>query len=328
RPYFGYTITAMLVIHDCTAIDELRTASQYALDQLLRGMAWPVFDWRFSGPFRRQLGRAYDQNLKNHSGLGLLKTWDKRQLRDTLTLDEIPHGRHQAIIATVSDYQPSQRVFDALYKDGSAFVQLGHGRWAAPHNLSFGEGWLLSGGGSFQGKIKQVVPQPIMLLTENGPDSLHQIVHCPLPEKNLKVNHTGVFGPVAVSESPFLMPKQAVLRRRDDYWQLYRISDRPKIHVLHYQDDAMHALYVLPVPETRALELMQRIALSNPRLKPKGRLILHTGGKLYYDIKANKRQWVITKYEPRDSEPLEWVDRDYYEWPVEAAHDLPELNFD
>ena len=326
RPYFGYTIVALLVMHDCTELPELKTAAAQALDQLMRGMAWAVYDRRFSGPFRRQIGRAYDTDLSKHAGIGLLVLWASRENHTQLQLADIPHGAHQAVVAAMSDYQPSREVFEALYKRGTGFVRLGHGRKSAPQVISYGNGWMLAAGGSYQGKIKQVVPQPILLLTKDGPTTLDSVVHCPLPENDLKVDRTGVFGPFAVATHPFVLPPQAQLRRQEDYWQLYRIHRG--MHVLNYNSEDVNALYVLPMAEDAARDKLESIALSNPELKTKGKVILHDGSQVFYDLNNGRKRWVITGYAPKRADRVDWMTTDFYNWPLEDRRELDVLSFE
>ena len=318
NPYVGYTLTALLVLHDGTRLPRLRQKARECLDFLLENAAYGCRGANFAGPFRRRKARARTPELSNHPVPMVLTTLWAKHTGEVLALAELPHCRHHSLIAALSSYRPAAPVWKAWQHPPEGMVRIGHGPHSSPGIYTHGRGWILAAGGAWQGAVKQVVPRPTLLLLRGQPTHRDSTLHLPLPAKHLRVNYTGVWGRWAVGPRPFYVPPHYRLLEENPTeeggtWQLYTAdADSGRVYVAVYRHLQCGIVRVFKAAHPRqARRRFSALAAANAAPATTHSLHWGQGQSLGFALDAAKHLWVFTHHNGR---PLQ---RDFYHWPVQ-----------
>jgi hypothetical protein len=305
RPYMGYTLNALMILMEGSVQTALRSRARKLLDQYLWAFAHGQLQYRYAGPHRRRLNHARHTKASTHEALMMWRVWHRKDKGIPFTRAQIPHDAGHAIIALLCSYQPAPGVMRALRNQlPPYYLRWGHGPGTSASIYSRGEDWLLAAGGSFRGRLNQVVPQPLTLLTADSVAISDSLLQVPLPAHHLRVNYSGVYGRIAVVDRPFHWPKHRfpALRARNG-WQLLELKPAAGLYAALYNTEAFAALVVLPYARAQALERFGDLVEANGRPNhPRGHLRLPKAYRLRYNVNACRSRWVITHINGRATE--------------------------
>ncbi|MBP9153071.1 MAG: hypothetical protein KBF73_12365 [Flavobacteriales bacterium] len=283
KPYEGYTIAALLVLHSYAHSDALRNKTAETLDNLVREYLQTSSDFRKSSPFRRRMERANGTSLVDNPSSSMYKAWYLEHKKGVFAAEEIPDNRHQAFSALVFDYRPPANVWTV--DDSERLVLIGHGKGSSPEMHSRGKGFLLSAGGFQRGEISQIVARPTVLLLDDTATELADCFYIAGKGKWQKWNNTGVHHRFAVGRSEVHLPKQYVAVDSIGNWKLFKPSVDITVVTFSAQD---FGLIYLPEQGDSLVKVIEM----NP--EPTSGIFHLLGGKfITFDVKATKGNWII-----------------------------------
>lgn len=299
KPYEGYTISALLILHSYAHSAALREKTAETLDNLVWEYLQTSSDFRKSSPFRRRMERANGTSLVDNASSGMIKVWYLEQEKGVFTTDEIPENLHQAFSALVFDYRPPANVWTV--DDSERLVLIGHGKGSSPEMHSRAKGFLLSAGGFQRGEVSQIIARPIVLMLDDGAIDLADCFYITGKGKWQKWNNTGVHHRFAVGRSEVHLPKQYIAIDSIGNWKLFKPS--ADITVVTYSTQDFGLIY-LPEQGNSLATLIEM----NP--EPNSGIFHFLGGKfITFDVKAPRGKWVIKSVDGVE------VDRKTDGWP-------------
>lgn len=317
-PYMGYTLSALFVLHNGTTHAGVKARAQALLDHLFLAFAYGVYADKHAGPFRRRAERGRRPELDTHPGLAVWRTLQAKYRAEAVTQRLARGADHQALIALVNSYVPGSAVWDAFENPALGYARLGHGPKSSPEIYTRGEGWLLAGGGSFRGRGHQVVPQPLLLLVQDTTRLKAQQLRVPLPEKNFKVNYTGVWKNLAVADQNWIIPARFTVVQTTGNWQLVELTGN-QVYAAVYNAEKLGVLVVLNGEASLARSGFAQLVERHPSLRAQGAVSLpFRGDVIGYKVQARRSRWVIKHV--NNQAP----DRRFWRWPRVAFSPAPE----
>lgn len=282
KPYEGYTISALLVLHSYVDSEILKVKAKEVLD----GWAWEYmqtsYKFRKSAPFRRRMGRFSSTSLQDNASTSIMQAWYLEHLKGMFDKEEIPHNHHQALSALVYDYRPPKEIWEI--DDSERLLLIGHGKGSSPEIHSRGEGFMLSAGGFQRGEASQLVARPIVLMLNDGAVDHKECIHINGKGKWQSWNNTGVHHRFAVGEYEVIVPEQFTPVDSNGNWKEY---NQYGIRILVYSTPDLGLIY-LPKSEIK----LQEIAVKNTNLSG-GFFHVSENESIEFNVKAPKGKWVI-----------------------------------
>ena len=291
KPYEGYTISALLILHAYAHSNALKQK----LEEVLDSWAWEYmqtsYGLRKSAPFRRRMARFSSTSLTDNASTSIMQAWYLEHSKGTFNADEIEHNDHQALSALVYDYRPPAAIWDV--DDTERLLLIGHGKGSSPEIHSRGEGFMLSAGGFQRGEASQLVARPIVLMLNDGATDLKQCFRMNGKGKWQQWNNTGVYHRFAVARSAVQVPNGYVATDSVGNWQLYRLQE---LTLVTYAVDDFGLMY-LPAASVD----LKKLAAQNTDVQ-KGVFYTTEGASILFDVKAPKGKWVIQQANGKEME--------------------------
>jgi hypothetical protein len=283
KPYEGYTISALLVLHSYADSDALKKKAEEVLDAWVWEYLQTSSDFRKSAPFRRRMGRFNSTSLTDNASTSMIEAWYLEQEKGVFEVGEIDHNHHQVLSAVVYDYRPPAEIWKT--DDAERLLLVGHGKTSSPEIHSRGEGFLLSAGGFHRGEASQLVARPIVLMLDDGAIDLKDCFHINGKGKWKSWNNTGVHHRFAVGEQPVQVPTQYKHVDTLGNWALYQPSEQ--ISVITYSAKDFGIIY-LPREETTLNQIAE--LNSDPTREP---FRTSESGSVKFNPNAPRGRWVV-----------------------------------
>lgn len=298
KPYEGYTISALLVLHAYADSEKLKKKTEEVLDLWAWEYMLTTSNFRKSAPFRRRMGRFKNTSLTDNASSSIMKTWYSEYKQGVFQLEDIPHNHHQALSALVYDYRPPTEIWNLNLPEQLVFI--GHGKGSSPEIHSRGEGFLLSAGGFHRGAPSQLVARPIVLLLDDGETDHTKCFHINGKGKWQKWNNTGVHHRFAVGRQPVQVPERYKAVDSVGNWHLFEPT--PEVRVVTYSEKDFGIIFL---PE-KGIDL-KGLAKMNPE-PSEGTFSLLNGEKIGFDVRAPRGKYVVKSLNGKviDDKPDGW----------------------
>lgn len=283
KPYEGYTISALLVLHAYADSRKLKSKTQEVLDTWVWEYMLTTSDFRKSAPFRRRMGRFESTSLTDNASSSMMKTWFLEHEKGVFELREVPHNHHQALSALVYDYRPPVEIWNLNFPEQLVFI--GHGKFSSPEIHSRGDGFLLSAGGFHRSEASQLVARPIVLMLNDGETDHKNCFHINGKGNWKKWNNSGVYHRFAVGEGPVQTPEKYDPKDSIGNWKLFETESG--IQVVTYSENNFGVIY-LPKEKTDLNTIVKQN--ENPR---SGTFHLQKSS-VEFKLRAPKGKYVIS----------------------------------
>lgn len=319
RPYIGYTLTALLNLHDFGS-EKVQAACKKVLDLINYSYILSSCDFKRFPPFMRQTRYEKETSLIHCAQSVYMKTWlnfyDLSQLHH-------PHMHKHALLALHSSYQLPAEVLsiaDGNFNNYSAKI-CHSGKFPEIYfagKTASGEKFLLSAGGvtsySLSDLFSEIVTRPITLLLEGTGTDLSDTFYLAEPSAiqspgsyAKKRNNTGVYHNFACASCPVHVPTSARKIESLDDWELFEAKPDLFVAVYSKKDLGILALFPQDSPEG----ILSSIKKLNPNPSTlKKNFFFPNGKKLSYDTNASNTEWVISH--ENDIE----LERTFSSWPL------------
>ncbi|MCX6327814.1 MAG: hypothetical protein NT144_14400 [Bacteroidia bacterium] len=304
-PYLGYTYSSLLNLN-AFATGEVKDLATKILDMINWQYALNSYQFKHFPPYRRLFKDAFSQEIVSDYHSVMLMVWAGFQ-NDSLKID-ITQGKHVALWAAMLPYRPADKVMEwTLNKPNAYFVKMGHGNNSCPEICSGDKSYLLSAGGSNQGRRSMIMSKPTVLFLDDNARMLKETFHAYGPgEDFMGWNNTGVYDDFSCTKGIVHIPegKQAVLS--SDEWQIFTISEG--IYLAVFSEKEVGLMVIVRAPSAK--EALNEIVISNPDKKLYQTQFKHPNGNfIEYDLDSPKDTWVITSV---NNKP---VNRQFDRWP-------------
>ena len=264
KPYEGYTISALLILHSYADSEVLKKKSQEVLDSWAWEYMQTSSDFRKSAPFRRRMARFKSTSLTDNASTSIMKAWYLEHLKRRFEVNEVQHNHHQALSALLYDYRPPAEIWT---KDvAERLLLIGHGKGSCLEIHSRGNGFLLSAGGFQRGEASQIVTRPIVLMLDDGITDLRECFHINGKGKWQTVDSLG-------------------------NWKLYQPIEG--VSVVTYCTQEFGLIYI---PNQRIK--LSTLAQLNP--DPTNGVFKTLNKSIEFDVKSPKGKWVISAVNGED----------------------------
>lgn len=283
KPYEGYTISALLILHSYADSEKLKRKTEEVLDAWAWEYMQTSLTFRKSAPFRRRMARFASTSLEDNASSSMMKAWFLEHKKGVFGLKDIKHNHHQALSALVYDYRPPTKIWKV--DESERLILVGHGKGSSPEMHSRGKGFLLSAGGFQRGQVSQLVARPIVLLLNDLVDDLTDCFHINGKGKWQKWNNTGVHHRFAVGNQPVQVPSQYAAVDSIGNWKLY--TPNSDVTVITYSTSDFGLIY-LPKKEVN----LSKVVELNPDLAY-GVFHSSDGNSIEFDLNSPKAKWVI-----------------------------------
>lgn len=283
KPYEGYTISALLILHAYAYAPTIRNQVEKVLDHWAWEYMQTSYGYRKSAPFRRRMERFKSTSLTDNASTSIMHAWWLEQQKGVFSTAEIAHNHHQAMMAVVFEYRPQMDVWET--DDSERLVLVGHGKGSSPEMHSRGQGFMLSAGGFQRGEASQIVARPIVLMLNDGVTDLNNCFHINGKGKWQRWNNTGVHHRFAVGRSAVHVPAQYQAVDSLGNWKLYRPNN--DVAIVTYSETGFGLIY-LPSEEPD----LGQLAAQNP--DPKQGSFRTCAMAVEYELNAPKGKWVMT----------------------------------
>lgn len=309
QPYVGYTLTALQVLYNHAKHPQLKLLSQQVLDKAHLDYVLGSYALRRYPPYRRRLNYASKTVFAEdpHTAIMQVLLWKYEQ--KPVVLAQLPHARHQALMAWTSDYQLPDTLYKLITGPRKPYMALiGHGKKASPEVYSGGEGYLISAGGVQRGRQSQLVARPIVLLVNDGSGQLDSVVYLQAQGPMKRWNQTGVWDRFAVSNGGVYVPANLTPFAELNGWIIVQPDSGLLLAIYSKPDLGIIALYDdwTGTPEALAKAIFE----ANPKASTLYEYInLPNRNRVRYDLGSRKNTWVI---EPADSLG---INRKFDKWP-------------
>ncbi len=283
KPYEGYTISALLILHSYAVSYEVKQKVQHVLD----AWAWEYMQtssaFRKSAPFRRRMQRFKSTSLTDNASTSFMKAWYLEYSKGSFGLDEIADNHHQVLSALVYDYRPPVAIWN---EDSSErLILVGHGKGSSPEIHSRGNGFLLSAGGYQRGEVSQIVARPIVLMLQDGATDLSDCFHINGKGKWQKWNNTGVHHRFAVGRSAVHVPDRFEPIDSNGNWKLYAPVNG--VNVVTYSEEDFGLIFLPEIPID-----LKGLAEMNP-YPAAGQFRYANTAVIVYDVDTPRGKWVM-----------------------------------
>lgn len=292
-PYSGYSLTAILMLHEQSNSSKIKLLCQQVLDQTFYHHALASLNFNFYPPIRRRMERANDPNFSKNPLNSLALTLYAKAKNEWVTTDLVQHNYHQALIGVLTSYSLPDEVIGIL--DGNKeeyFLKIGRGPNSSPEIYSGSADYLITAGGLKQKPASQLGSRPITLILNDEAKMLDEVFHLRSNKNAEKLNHTGVWQRFAVVDGKAFIPKEknAVLEKEN--WSIYKEGE---MYISIFQNTEMALLAVFPNWEQSAEELLQNIEMHN-KLENLSQRFTFPDSKhtVSYDLSSKRKKWVIT----------------------------------
>ncbi len=328
-PYLGYTVMAVALL-EAFAEQPVADAARTFLDGINWEYALGSSHLRRYAPYRRQSRRRDIADLHQHPHTSVMASWMAwREFNDPATktaLDrvaELDTNRHHAFFAAIMPYrlpEPTAEFVDT--GSGDAFVRIARGPGVSPEIYSRGKGYMISAGGTGDGRDGQIVPRPTTVMLNDGARDLDDVVHIvPAKEDYRQWNNTGVAPGVAVGRGRLHVPGEWDPAAQAGEWYVYERGD---VFVAAVELDGVAVIQVLDradavekcttETEGRRQEIAACIAVTLARKNSEsppagGRVVMLDGTEVQYDVDAPLDTWVIAAVDGVEQE------RSFARWP-------------
>lgn len=293
-PYSGYSLTALLILHDQAKSETLKELSKEILDQTFYQYALSSLDFRMYPPMRRRLNRAFDQDLYRNPVNSIALTLYALAKDMPVNSDWVRHNLHQGLIATLSSYRLPDQVVSKLEGDKySYFLKIGRGPNGAPEIYSGSDNYLLSAGGMRPNFTTQLAFRPTTLLLHDGSTMLYDLFYLESTRKEKNKNLTGVWKRFAIVDGLINIPENKKAFVSDENWSIFKEKN---ILIATYQNKKMALLAIFPEWRGDALNLLSEIKLANSE-KHLAKYFVFPDSKDTVEFKLNscRKKWMITK---------------------------------
>ena len=283
KPYEGYTISALLILHAYAASDKLKLKAKEVLDAWVWEYIQTSYKFRKSAPFRRRMTRFKSTSLEDNASTSMMKTWYLEHEKGVFDVKDIKHNHHQALSALIYDYRPPTEIWNAYTSE--RLVLIGHGKGSSPEMHSRGKGFMLSAGGFQRGQASQLVTRPIVLMLDDGVMDHMKCFHINGKGKWQKWNNTGVHHRFAVGRKAVQIPNQFQAVDSLGNWKLFEPNS--DVTVVTYSTTDFGLIY-LPKEEVE----LSKLAALNADLTSG---IFHSSevNIIAFDVNSSQGKWVI-----------------------------------
>ncbi len=310
-PYFGYSATALMTLHAFTISLELKQKIEDLFYILNLKYAYGSNDLRRYAPFRRRASSAKKPQLNYEPQTALMLTWREKARGIPVDLDKVPNARHQAFIAVLLPYQPSEKVLQlSSDKPVSYFAKFGHGLKASPEIYSGGQRYVLSAGGVQRGKRSQVAARPTVLFLNDTATLLSSCFYLSGKGEMGAWNNTGVYHRFAVTNGKLHIPDQHKPIYSKEGWKVFAPYSGNEFLLVTYSNSDVSLLAVFPNNTIEPQNLLDRVITINQSGQLKYTFLFPKGDQIAYDLKAHEKFWVINKVNGEE------IDRRHNKWPV------------
>lgn len=283
KPYEGYTISALLVLHAYADSDKLKMKAQEVLDSWAWEYMQTTYKFRKNAPFRRRMERFKGTSLTDNASISMVHAWFLEHQTGDFEVEDIEHNLHQVLSAVVYDYRPPTEIWQE--DETERLVLIGHGKTSSPEIHSRGKGFMLSAGGFQRGEASQLVPRPIVLMLDDGETDFRNCFHINGKGKWQKWNNTGVHHRFAVGRNEVQLPPQYQAVDSLGNWKLFQPTD--EVAVVTYSEEDFGIVYLPTEPVN-----LEWLAEQNP--EPSNGVFKNGQTSVYFDLKAPRKKWVIT----------------------------------
>lgn len=299
KPYEGYTISALLILHAYASSEKIKLKVQEVLDSWAWEYMQTSSDFRKSAPFRRRMERFKSTSLTDNASTSIMKAWWLEHKKGVFQVEAIPHNSHQVLSALMFDYRPPQAIWEK--DDSERLLLIGHGKGSCPEIHSRGKGFILSAGGFQRGEASQIVARPIVLMLDDGVTDIDSCFTISGFGEWQKWNNSGVYHRFGVGRSAVHIPPQYQAVDSVGNWKLYRPT--ADVSVVAYSKEDFGVIYV-----GKADLKLSEVAGPNDATID-GQFKAPNGTIINYDVKASKGKWVVTGW------GAEVADRQTDNWP-------------
>ena len=205
-------------------------------------------------------------------------------------------------------YRPADKVMEwTLNKPNAYFVKMGHGYNSCPEICSGDKNYLLSAGGSNQGRRSMIMSKPTVLFLDDDAQILKETFHAYGPgEDFMKWNNTGVYEDFACTKGAVHIPEGKTPALTSDEWQVFTISEGIFLAVYSEKELGLMVIVRAKSSEDAAMAIMQ----NNPDKNLYHKQFKHPNGNfIEYDLDSPKDTWVIKSV---NNKP---VNRQFDQWP-------------
>lgn len=293
QPYIGYTITALEVLYNNAQNQSLKLLALQLLDKVHLDYALGSLSLRRYPPYRRRLNYSSNKEFSKdpHTAIMQVLLWKYEQ--QNVSLNNLPHARHHALIAWVSEYQLPDTIYKLITQPKKPYLALiGHGKKATPEIYSAGPNYLLSGGGVQRGKQSQIVPRPIVLFVNDGSSMLDMVIYLKAKGPFKDWNQTGVYDRFGVSNGGAYVPDSIMPLAQQGFWQivspaeglLAAIYNKPNLGIIAIFDDWKDSpdLLLSQIQDLNPEEDLLYEEVRLPNREP-----------IKYNVNSRKNTWVI-----------------------------------
>ena len=317
RPYIGYTLTALLNLHDFGS-EKIQLAAKRVLDLVNYCYILGSCDFKRFAPFMRQSRYEKETSLIHCAQTVYMKTWLK--FYDLSSLSH-PHMHKHALLALHSSYELPEEVSAIAEKKFTNYLaKLCHsGKFPEIYfggKTAFGEKFLLSAGGvsaPIYDFVSEIVTRPITLLLEGSESELKDVFHLAEPEAlqspgtyAKKRNNTGIYENFACACCPVHVPNSAKKIDSLDDWTLFEA--KPGLFVAVYSKEDLGILALFPQASSEGI--LTSIVKANPSPSLlKDSFTFPDGKKISYNTYASNTTWVIS----HENDAL--LERSFSNWP-------------
>ena len=330
-PYLGYTVMATLLL-EAFAEPPVADAARTFLDGVNWEYALGSSRLRRYAPYRRQSRHRGITDLHDHPHTSVMAVWmawnDFEESATETALDrvaELETSRHHAFFAAIMPYrlpEPVSGFVDSAH--GTGDVRLARGPGVSPEVYSRGTGYLISAGGTGDGRDRQIVPRKTILLLDDGARDLEEVIHIvPDEEDYRRWNNTGVVDGLAVGSGSVHVPRMWEPAAGAGPWSVY---DREDVFIASAQVDGIAMFLAVDRAEAAALcsvepegpGIAECIATELSRQNSEsqiadGRVVLLDGTEVQFDVAAAVDTWVIAGVDGVEKE------RAFARWPRNAG---------
>jgi len=289
-PYNGYTITALLNL-EAFGSEKVRTEARNTLDYMDWCFALGSYQYKYFPPMRRRIDKAKFQELTTDYHSIFMQTWMSFLPNSKVDYKQKNRDVH-AQMASCMPYRPSGKVTKMLFeKENGYFIKMGHGKKSCPEIYTAGKHFLLSAGGSNQGKYSQILPRPTILFLDDNAKMVKDAFHISSPTNDFyKWNNTGVYQNFACAAGKVFVPQGFQPLVQNPVWSIFEAKSYVQIAVHSSDNLGIMVVFEKENPQELAKILME---LNSNTENLKSKIQLPNGVKIEYDVLAPKDKWVI-----------------------------------
>lgn len=293
-PYNGYTITALLNL-EAFGSEIVRIEARNTLDYMDWCFALGSYQYKYFPPMRRRIDKAKFQELTTDYHSIFMQTW-MSFAPDTKVDYKQKNKDVHALMASFMPYRPSDKVAKMLCeKEKGYFVKMGHGKKSCPEIYTAGKHFLLSAGGSNQGRNSQILPRHTMLFLDDNAKMVKDAFHISNSSNDFyQWNNTGVYENFACAAGKVFIPEGYKPTVENAIWSIFETKNEVQIAVHSSKNLGIMVIFENENPQ----ELANKLLELNPNIVDlKTQFNFLNGYKVNYDVLAPRNKWVIKSVE-------------------------------